>query len=830
MTLSQANSINHIEDWFLQREWQVLDFQRATWQAYLDGKSGMVHAPTGHGKTLAVWGGVLADALAQEPRPGSGMQALWITPMRALANDTLRSLQQPIEELNISWACGCRTGDTPAKQRNAMKQRLPEVLVTTPESLSLLLSYPDARSRFCSLQTVVVDEWHELLASKRGNQTELCLARLRQWQPHLKTWGLSATLGNTSEALQALLGTDQKGCLLAANSTKETIVECLVPDEIEHFPWSGHLGIKMLKQVAEKISQAQTSLLFTNTRSQCEIWFEELRQSGHEWSDQLAIHHGSIDRAQRLATEAGLADGSLRCVICTSSLDLGVDFSPVEQVFQVGSPKGVARLLQRAGRSGHQPGLASKVICVPTNALELIEFAAARKAIEQQQIEPRIPISKPLDVLAQHLVTCALGGGFSATAMLAEVRSCYSYSKLSENQWQWVLEFITHGGSTLKRYRNFHKVTAGKDGIFTVPSAKIARLHRMSIGTINSDSTLSVKFANGKRLGGIEEWFLARLSRGDSFRFAGKSLELVRITADAAVVKLSSKPGSVAVWMGGRMPLSSELADSMLEIMSSRLPTPEASSYQPLLDLQQSWSAIPCHGKLVIEQTYSKQGEHAFIYPFAGRLAHEGLAMLLAHRISLSTPITLQMTSNDYGFQLSAKRNLIRDINGWRELLSTRSLLEDLLESINSTESARRKFRDIAKVAGLLDAGFPGSGKRSNKSLQASGSLLYEVFSRYDPDNLLMRQARREVLEGQLDFTRIKRILEALQNVQMILATTSKLTPLAFPLWAEQITTGKVSSQSTAQQLAQMLDSLEHAVERRNQFRPEEIIVEQIAS
>ncbi len=821
-----SERLNQIESWFANRGWQVMDFQRQAWNAYLSGQSGLIHAPTGHGKTLAIWGGVLGEALQQPQPKTTGLRALWITPMRALANDTLRSLERPVEELNLPWACISRTGDTPAKVRAAMKKQLPEVLVTTPESLSLLLSFPDAATRFRSLQAVIVDEWHELLSSKRGSQTELCLARLRRWQPNLKTWGLSATLGNTAEAMQALLGNGNSGCMVAAPAAGQTIIECLVPEEVERFPWSGHLGIKMLDAVAARISEAKSSLLFTNTRSQCEIWYEELRRCGKEWCDRLAIHHGSLDRRERQTTEAGLEDGTLRCVVCTSSLDLGVDFSPVDQVFQVGSPKGVARLLQRAGRSGHQPGMPSKIACVPTNALEIIEFAAAREAIAKKKIEPREPLRKPLDVLAQHLVTCAIGGGFEQPEMLNEVRSSYSYCDLTDEEWQWALEFVTHGGKTLKNYSNYHKVVVDENNRYHVNSPKIARFHRMNIGTISSDGTLSVKFANGKRLGGIEEWFLSKLSRGDTFLFAGKNLQLVRITADAAIVKLARKAASVAVWMGGRMPLSSELADSMLHLMSNQAATAEAAAYQPLLDIQNAWSTLPSADKLLIEQTYSKHGEHVFIFPFAGRLAHEGLAMLLAHRLSKQQPITIQMTSNDYGFHLRARRALTRGIDEWRELFSTEYLMQDLLESINATESARRKFRDIARVAGLLDSGYPGSDKRSRKSLQASGSLLYEVFSRYDPDNLLMRQAQREVLEGQLDFQRISRVLNSMQQLKVTLANTQRLTPLAFPLWAEQITTGTVSTQSTAAQLADMLQSLEQAAQSTGRDRLPEIIEE----
>jgi ATP-dependent Lhr-like helicase len=368
-----------------------MSFQKEAWEAYAAGKSGLIHAPTGLGKTLAAW---LGPVMMHGEE--SGLRVLWITPLRALAADTVRSLQEVVEE---SQKVEARTGDTSSSVRARQKTKPPFALVTTPESLSLLLTDDAQKANFSGLRAVIVDEWHELMGSKRGVQTELCLARLRALNPQLRVWGLSATIGNLDEAMSVLLGSAANdGVLIHGKDRKRIEVETLMPEDVETFPWSGHLGVKLVKSVVQRIEAAQTTLLFTNTRSQTEIWFQELLEARPEWSEHLAMHHSSIDREERERVEQRLRAGTVKCVVCTSSLDLGVDFSPVEQVIQVGSPKGIARLLQRAGRSGHRPGETSRVLGVPTNALEIIEFSGAREAMESRRIEQRRPVLKPLDL------------------------------------------------------------------------------------------------------------------------------------------------------------------------------------------------------------------------------------------------------------------------------------------------------------------------------------------------------------------------------------------------------------------------------------------------
>ncbi len=520
----------------------------------------------------------------------------------------------------------------------------------------------------------------------------------------------------------------------------------------------------------------------------------------------------------------------MRCVVCTSSLDLGVDFTPVEQVMQVGSPKGVARLVQRAGRSGHQPGAVSKVIGVPTNALELIEFAAAREAIKAKQIEGREPVRLALDVLVQHLVTVAIGGGFEPAAMRAEVMATDAFAGLNDLEWSWCLDFVCHGGQALRAYPDYKKVVAGEDGVYRVLDKRIAQLHRMNIGTITSEVSVSVRMAGGRSLGTVEEGFISGMKTGSHFVFAGRRLELVRLRDLVATVKPASRPkkGKVAIWSGSKFPLSTELADAfaakMREGGAGAAAMPEMVAVEPVLAIQRAWSLIPGSHQLLVEETETRDGHHAFVYPFAGRLVHEGLATLFAFRLSQQRPRSIQLAFNDYGFELRCAENFGLDAEGWMELCDTRTLLPDLLECMNIHELARRQFRQIARVAGLIAGGYPGRPK-SNRSLQVSSGLIYEVFTKYDSDNLLIAQAQREILERQLELGRLQATLEGLQQRELVQIATVRLTPLAFPLWAETLGAEELSSEKFGDRLRRMLRELEVAARRRDDpsNRPERV-------
>ncbi|MCU0794509.1 MAG: ligase-associated DNA damage response DEXH box helicase [Akkermansiaceae bacterium] len=778
-------------DWFSRTRGEVQEFQRRAWQASREGKSGLIHAPTGFGKTLAAWLGPLDAALRELPHDKPApCRVLWITPLRALAGDTLKALDEPLRALKLPWECAARTGDTSSHRRAKLREKLPFALVTTPESLSLMLSQPDFRDRIASLHTVVVDEWHELLGTKRGVQAELCLARLRRWLPSLRIWGLSATLGNLDEAREALLGAAAgESITLSASARKDLEIETLIPQEIDRFPWSGHIGTSMVPAVARRIREAASTLLFTNTRSQTEIWFQELRTALPEMAESLAMHHGSLDRAERGRVEDGLKDGSLRCVVCTSSLDLGVDFAPVDQVIQIGSPKGIARLAQRAGRSGHRPGAPSRIIGVPTHALELVEFAAARDGWQQGEIESRPPLSRPLDVLVQHTLTCLLGQPDHPADLYEEYRSTRAFAGLTPEEWEWLTGFITSGGKALQAYPRYRKARLAEDGRMHFDDPSAARLHRLAIGTITSDPAIAIRLGSGKTLGTVEEGFISRIRPGQVFVFAGRQLELVRFHKLTATVRLATKKqrGQIAVWNGSKMPLSNELAGAI----SRRLhhcpsPAPEHEAVRPILAIQQSWSKLPGRHALVVEFTRTREGEHLFLYPMAGRLVHEGLATLAAARLAAISGESIDVTQNDYGFSLIARRGLHLSEKLIRQLLDPTNLLDDLFAAMNTAEMARRQFREIARVAGLIVPDFPGS-RRPMKDVQVSSSLLFDVFERYDPDNLLIDQSRREILERQLEWTRLKATLDEISRRPLHLVETAHLTPLAFPLWADRL-------------------------------------------
>ncbi|TVQ50480.1 MAG: ligase-associated DNA damage response DEXH box helicase [Phycisphaerales bacterium] len=819
MSVTSSDSLSRIEAWFAERAWSPFEFQRETWRAQMDGMSGLVHAPTGLGKTYAVWMGLLARALREEdadrtiPAP---LRVLWLTPLRALANDTVNALAAPLEPLGVNWTVEKRTGDTTASARKRQRERLPSALVTTPESLSLLISYADHAERFKGIRAVIVDEWHELLGTKRGVQAELGLARLRAINPDLQIWGLSATLGNLEEAMHTLLGPTlaPRGRLIHGAEPKRIEIETLIPERIERFPWSGHLGTRLLQPVIERIERAKTTLLFTNTRSHTEIWFASILRARPDWIGEVALHHGSLDRELRSEVESMIDLGRMRCVVCTSSLDLGVDFSPVDQIIQVGSPKGVARLMQRAGRSGHQPGAVSRIIGVPTNALELVEFAAARTAMESRLIEQREPIRKPLDVLVQHLVTLALGGGFEREPARQEIMRAAAYAELSDAEWQWAMDFVTRGGQALDAYPDFKRVVE-RDGRCFVDSQKIARRHRMAVGTITSESAMLVRMVGGRTLGSIEESFIARLRPGNQFMFAGRMVELVRVREMTAQVKRATKRTNlVPRWGGGRMPLSSELAGEVRRHLAlaqeeRESAHPEIDAVRPILDVQAAWSRLPRPGELVIERLKTREGHHAFVYTLEGRLVHEGLAALAAHRLTRLQPCSVICAMNDWGFELLSNQPMPVDADSWRQLFSPDHLADDLVACLNTSEMARRQFREIARVAGLIFAGYPGQPK-SNRHLQASSELFYEVFTEFDPTNLLLEQSRREVLERQLEGTRLRRALETIREIEIHLTEPPRLTPLAFSLWTDRLR-DQISSESWSDRVQRMIVRLEKA-------------------
>ena len=821
---SKVDARAEVDRFFEGTGWKPFRFQRSAWRAYAAGDSGLVHSATGSGKSLSVWMGPLMQWMRAHPdrnrwsaKTPPPIHCLWVTPLRALAADTAEALGKPLRELKIPWTLEIRTGDTTASRKARQLRTLPTALITTPESLSLMLTRETLHRPLSELRCVVVDEWHELLGTKRGVLTELALARLRSISPGLQTWGLSATLGNLQEALAALVGPESADSarLIRGVSRKKTRFYSVLPKQIERFPWAGHIGTKMVPEVAAEVDGAESSLIFANTRSQTEIWYRQLLQHRPDWAGQIALHHGSLDSRVRSWVEQRLREGKLKAVVCTSSLDLGVDFTAVDLVVQIGSPKGAARLLQRAGRSGHQPDAISRLAFVPTHALELMELAAAQDSIASGDLESRPTLDAPLDVLAQHLVTVAIGGGFQADAMLTEVRRTLAYQTLSDQQWQWTLDFVVRGGSTLQAYPEFRRVEL-VEGRYVVNSRRIAALHRMNIGTIVSDAAMRVKYMQGKTLGTVEESYISKLSPGDKFLLAGRLVELVRVKNNEAWVKRASgSPDSVPRWMGGRMPLSSELSRSLRrkfeQVADGQFQGREMRRLQPLLELQSRWSHLPAADELLIEAVRTREGHHLFFYPFAGRLAHEGLAAMLAYRLSRRQPISFTMACNDYGLVLTSPTEAKLQSALAAGLLAPEHLEDDLKSALNATEMSRRAFRAIARIAGLISGGYPGR-PTPNKHLQASSNMFFEVFRQYDPENLLLRQCDREVLEHQLNAPRMRAALERTAASRIILMRPPKMTPLSFGLWVDRLRE-RVSSEKLADRIARMRKQLERASE-----------------
>ena len=814
------------ERWFATRGWQPFAFQREVWAAMVEGRSGLLHATTGSGKTYAVWFGALdrASRLAvAAPKPGSTtppLGVLWLTPMRALAADSARAMKAPLDDLALGWTVGIRTGDTPSAERAKQDRRFPTVLVTTPESLSLMLTREHAHEELAGIHTVIVDEWHELMGSKRGVQVQLALARLKTWNPQLAVWGLSATLGNLEEAMDVLLGRSG-GVLVQGRVEKQLVIDTLLPVNPGRFSWGGHLGKQMQMPVVEEIERSSTTLVFVNMRSQAEIWYQLLLDQRPEWAGVVALHHGSLDKEVREWVELGLKEGRLKAVVATSSLDLGVDFLPVERVLQIGSAKGVARLLQRAGRSGHAPGRASRVTLVPTNTLELVEAAAARRAAQAGRIEKRATPDKPFDVLVQHLVTVALGGGFTAEAMWGEVRLAWAYRGLTRAEFQWALDFVVKGGSSLTAYPEYHRVQE-VDGTYRVLDRGIARRHKLGIGTIVSDSSMQVKYLSGGRIGTVEEGFVARLRKGDCFIFAGRNLEFVRAEEMTCYVRRNEgKKAAMISWAGAKMPLSNELADAVLEVLAGAEQgdffEPELEAARPMLETQAHLSRLPTPKTLLIERLESREGHHLFVYPFAGRNAHIGLGSLLAWRLAKDAPNTFSISINDYGFELLSALPVepapLRD----QSLFEEGDLLHDVFASLNSSELARRRFREIARVSGLISTGYPGQPK-STRQLQASSTLFYEVFRKYDAENMLLGQAQSEVLSQELDIRRLAEVLARMRKQKVAWVDLAVPSPFALPLMVERFRE-KLSTEKLKDRLDRMLKDMERAAEHDEQGR-----------
>ena len=854
----EANDGLHaIERWFATKGWIPWDFQRSAWEAFRRGESGLVQVPTGAGKTYAAYLGPLSelidecrDSTLASTVPGA-LRILFITPLRAVSRDIELALRAPIDEMDLPLRVESRTGDTTQSVRDKQRERLPEILITTPESLCVLLTRENAPALFASLSSIIVDEWHELLTSKRGTQVELCLSRLREFAPKARTWTLSATLPNLDQAARAAVGmAAPEPTIIRGEMRREITINTLTPAPGTRMPWAGHLGMHMLPRVVETLDPAISTLVFTNTRSQAELWFQAILHAKPEWEPILALHHGSLDRDDREAVEGGLKSGDLRIVVATSSLDLGVDFAPVERVIQIGSVKGIARLIQRAGRAAHRPGAPCSILCVPTHTLELIEIDAARRAMLESRIEPRVPLNKPLDVLAQHLVTCAMGGGYEPGAMFEHVRTAAAYATLSRDEFDWALDLVSRGGDALKAYPHYHKV-ALDSGRARVGDKRLGLLHKLNIGTIVAQPTLEIRFAGGKRIGSIEDGFITLLRPGQKFTYAGRSLAFVGVRDGVAYVRpAGGKTNNTPRWAGTKLPISESLARSVRETLEvaaihacsdpASTPPPrgrgrgvgsnavdravgtepaEKPTHPPapslregesvellhareMIEAQQRLSIIPRADELLVEACETRDGHHVFVYPFDGRLVNAGLASIVAFRISQGRPSTFTISANDYGFELLSPTPFELEGVFTSDLFDTQRLLEDAAGSVNLAELAKVQFREIARVAGLISQTYPGA-RKTGRQIQINTGLLYDVLREFDPGNLLLHQADREVMERHFEQTRLSRSMQRLASSRLRLVRALQPTPLSLPLIVERVA-GQMSSEPLADRIERM--------------------------
>ncbi|HLP38762.1 ligase-associated DNA damage response DEXH box helicase [Lacibacter sp.] len=832
MQLLLSPGYQRIASWLSAKGLHPFAFQEEAWQQIAAGKSGLVNAPTGCGKTFSVFLGSLIRFINQHPeqyqtKAKNGLQLIWITPLRALAKDIGRAMEEVISELGMNWTVGIRNGDTTTAERARQKKQLPEVLIITPESLHLFLASKGYAEAFKTVQVIAIDEWHELMGSKRGVQVELALSRIvnSQWsmvneKPMI--WGISATIGNLEEAKEVLLSPlNEEGVIVKAHMKKQIAIESVLPDEIENYPWAGHLGIKLIHKVIPIIEQSTTTLIFINTRGMSERWYQELLNHAPELAGAIALHHGSIEQELRLWVEEALHTAKLKAVVCTASLDLGVDFRPVETVIQVGSPKGVSRFLQRAGRSGHRPDAVSKIYFLPTHSLELVEAAALKNAIDENLIESKEPMLLCFDVLIQYLNTLAISDGFKPEEIFKEIKSTYCFRDLNENEWHEVLQFLVEGGKALHQYDDYKKIEI-INGIYRIQSRRLAMRHRMNIGTIVSDAMMKVKMMSGGYVGVIEEYFITRLEPGDSFTLAGRNLELVQIKDMTAFVKKStSKKTIVPSWNGGRMSLTANLGKKLRETFNevsdlgssnhhNKTTSLELIHLSSLFQLQQELSHIPKADELLIEQHESKDGFHLLVYPFEGRQVHEAMSAILAYRIGKIAPLTFSIAMNDYGFELLCDQPIPVDDTNASDLFTLDHLTQDIQRSVNSTEMARRKFRDIAVIGGLIIQSSPGEQKKA-RHLQASASLLFNVFSEYDSKNVLLRQAYQEVFDQQMEEVRLRNAFNRIRQSKIILTFPKRFTPLSFPIIADGLNRNNLSSEKLEDRIRRMQAQLNNA-------------------
>jgi len=764
--------------WFASRGWTPRAHQLDLIDAAQAGESVLLVAPTGGGKTLA---GFLPSLIDLHARPRDGLHTLYISPLKALAVDIARNLEAPVADLALSISIETRTGDTPANRRARQRAAPPNILLTTPESLTLLLSLPDAGTLFGGLATIVVDEIHALAGTKRGDQLALGLSRLGALAPAARRVGLSATVAHPG-ALRAYLspdGTAAGARLVSVRGGAPPALDIMLPEG--HLPWGGHMGLASAPEIYRRIEQARVTIVFVNTRAQSELVFQALWRL-NDGNLPIGLHHGSLTIEQRRKVEAAMAAGKLRGVVATASLDLGIDWGDVDQVIQVGAPKGAARLLQRVGRANHRMDEASRAALVPANRFEVIECVAAVEAVANEELDGDPPRPGGLDVLAQHVLAMACHAPFHPDALFAEVIRAAPYADLTRRDFDDVLRFVEDGGYALRTYERFRKLFRDAEGLVHVRSSAVARQLRMNLGTIVETPLLKVRVRGGPVLGEVEEWFISTLRPGDSFFFAGQTLTFQAMEATAAVVVRGGEGAPrVPTYAGSRMPLTTYLAARVRDILHDHarwaaLPAP----VRDWLALQEKRSVLPEPDGLLVE-TFPRGGRWFLIaYCFEGRLAHQTLGMLVTKRMERLGYGPLGYLGTDYVLACWSAFEPTDVV----PLFAEDILGEELEEWIAESSMLRRTFRNIATIAGLLEKHHPGNEK-SGRQMTMNADLIYDVLRRHEPDHVLLRATRAEAASGLTDVARIGTMLARAKG-RITHQVLDRVSPLAVPALIEE--------------------------------------------
>ena len=766
-----------LTDWFATRGWAVRRHQREMLAAAAAGEHALLVAPTGSGKTLAGFLPTLAELIEQ---PTDGLHTVYVSPLKALAVDVARNLTNPIAEMGLDIRVETRTGDTPSDRKARQRERPPQILLTTPESLSLLISYPDAARMLGGLRTIIVDEVHAFATTKRGDILNLAMSRLAALNPGLRRVGLSATIADP-EAYQGWLAPDADAAsvrLVEGDAGAEPVIDILVPDG--RIPWSGHNGRYAARRVIELIAAHKLTIVFVNTRAVAELIFRDL-WAENDAAFPIGIHHGSLSPEARRKVESAMASGRLRAIVATASLDLGIDWGDVDLVVQMGAPKGSSRLLQRIGRANHRMDEASEAVVVPGNRFEYLESLAARDAVAAHELDVDTFRPGGVDVLAQHVMACACAAPFAPDDLYAEVRTSAPYAGLPRAEFDRTLAFIESGGYALKAYERYKRLTRGPDGLYRVSHPRLAAQHRLNAGTIVEAAALNVVFGRrGRSFGRVEEWFASQLRIGDSFMFAGQVLEVTGFDGPDMFVRMGKGDPRVPTYVGGRMPLSTNLARRVRGLFNS----PERWGEMPpdvheWLDYQQLRSSLPGMDDLLVE-TFPDNGRHFMVaYGFEGRNAHQTLGMLLTQRMEKAGLGPMGFVGSDY---MVATWSLL-PVTDPAPLFSPEVFEDELAQWISDSPFLRRSFREVAVIAGLIDRVHPGQHK-SGKQVTFSSDLIYDVLRRHEPDHLLLTAAWSDARTKITDIGRLAALLERSQT-HLVHRALDRVSPLAVPVLLE---------------------------------------------